>query len=502
MPKLTIDGDARGGIKANLDLAKAIEKAGTEADKSEKRLTKMEKAARSIREANDPLERYNRKLADTARLVTKGELSIEDAKRAAQRYNRTLERTGQSSKDAFSVQRIQQYATGILGVLGTVTSIQQILSELQQQEREAADRTQSSLSGFGELQQISRTEEEFQRRKKLADKVLSRGITKDEGTSATIAFRLDSAGLSEKDKELFLRLGEQKFVKPEDLGPLAAATTTAQRAIGIDETGSRRDLINKALETAANVDANASQILQGVAKFGTNLKALGFSDEAGLAALEITTQARGTVGEGSTSVTAALKAIEKSGIAEKTLIETIEKVERRRAAGESVRNILGVDDNEAITGVRLLANNLVDLRRYTQDIARSQAEDPLGTRLGFIERDPVLGPALQADRAKGRLREVRNRKLSSVENLASAAADDIEARRLEENASKLNRLFIFLDRYFGTVTDEDFLRLTQTNPRYRITDPQLNQDIVEKLDRIANATEATAGRQTIVMRGE
>ncbi len=490
MPTLKFTGDARGAIKAVTDLAKAQKELASQGDVAEKKLTKMERAAQRIKEANDPQLRYNRQLKETALLANKGKLGLDDAQRAARRYGSRLEGVGKSGKNAFDIGRLAQFTGGLVSAASALAGIKRIFSELQQVELESAQRAVSSLSGFGELQQISKNEATFQRRKKLGESVLSRGITQDEGEAAGIAFKLDSAGLNAADKQLFLRLGENKFVKAQDLGTLASATTTAQVAIGRGETGSRRDLINKGLEAAANVDANASQLLVGLAKFGTNLGALKFSDEAGLAALELNTQARGTVGEGATLTTAALKAIENAKLSKGTFVGTIASIKKRRDAGENVKDILGAADQEAITGVRVLVNNLDSFKRFTRDIGNAQRTDPLGDRLEFLRNDSTLGPALQAQRAKGRLSVTQTQKLSPLENLTLAAKDDIQERRLQEDSSKGARFFAFLDRHFGALTDEGFLELTQNgNPASRVSDTELNQRIIDYLERTAAATE-------------
>lgn len=92
MPKLTLDGDARGAIKAAADMRRAVEKAGKSAGAVTGKLDKMTRAARSIREANNPQLRYNRLLSKTAELVNRNKLSLNQATQAAVRYRRAMSR--------------------------------------------------------------------------------------------------------------------------------------------------------------------------------------------------------------------------------------------------------------------------------------------------------------------------------------------------------------------------------------------------------------------------
>ena len=186
IPTLRLNGDARGAIKANLDMGKAIEKAGQEADKTEKRLTKMERAARSIKEANDPQQRYNRRLKETAQLAARGKISIDDAQKAAQRYAKAAQRAGQSGKKAFgetaiaSVQSLATRLAGGGGVLAAVNQINQAYEIWIKNIREVSDeskKAQDEIIAFAALQEGGTKATRVQRASDLATRfgISSRG---------------------------------------------------------------------------------------------------------------------------------------------------------------------------------------------------------------------------------------------------------------------------------------------------------------------------------------
>ena len=152
MPKLRIDGDARGGVKAILDLAKAEKQLGTDADVTEKKLTKVERAARRLQESVDPAKRYNRQLQETAKLASKGAVSIEDAQAQAVKLEKRLRKSGDAGKQAFGAQALGQlgaYATGIVSVGSAVRLVTGFFGDLETQAQAAADRVAASLNEVG-----------------------------------------------------------------------------------------------------------------------------------------------------------------------------------------------------------------------------------------------------------------------------------------------------------------------------------------------------------------
>lgn len=300
MPKLTIGGDARGAIKATTDMAAAIKKAGEEGDKTEKRLTKMEKAARRIEEANEPQKRYNRQIKETARLVVNGKIGLEDANRAAVRYGRNLDRAGKAGRNAFAsvADQVRGTIAGVLSVTGVIGGLR---AELEAVKRESEATTQTQLSVAQAVQNLRQNTFSFSKAERDSLEQGVFGIAQRRGLNAAPLLAAAQANVSGTgDPALTLQLLDvaSQFTRDPDaikdvaggLGDIAATgglrdpkdllgfLTLTQASARIEDTSSVGTQVGKVLAgfTGETVGSDA---VTGAAVFSSLTK--GIADATG-----------------------------------------------------------------------------------------------------------------------------------------------------------------------------------------------------------------------------
>lgn len=409
MVKLRLEGDGRGSMKALTDLKKALKEAEDQAGKTEQRLTKMEKAARRIEEANDPAKRYNRQLRETAQLVVNNKLSLEQAEKAAARYGRNLERAGQFGRSAMA-----SIGSTLAGQVAQFASVSSLIASMIQGFRtvradiEAAQQaSRGAVGGIGELAQLAATtsdpQGEYKRLLAEARGARASGAFDSENEAAGALFSLVSAGLSKQDRDFAFSLKRSGAL--QNIGGAATAFSAITTALGAGEVGSFEDFISKSLRASSVAPALANEIPQAAARSAGSAKALGISDEFLYGATAILAKTTGSAPEGGTQLAAFLKQSEKSGKFQG--LSGLELVEAIGALPESQQGFGGVlgDRAEAIAGFRTLRDNLDLLRSLTGEIDASQRQG-LGraaAELPFTDLRQTI--AVQDKAAEGRLEQ-------------------------------------------------------------------------------------------------
>lgn len=446
MPKLRLDGDGKGAVKAFNDLTNAINKADEALDGATLSAKTLEKAAGRIAKANEsPQDKYNRKIAELALLVKQGKLSMDDAQRAAMRYQKSLERAGQSGKQAFGASAIGDLRSFALQFASVSFAIGQATQAFQFFAAERERARQASLqarAGYGELGQLAATADDpaaaYAAMLAEARNIRAVGAADNQQEAAGILFSMISAGLDERDRQFAVSLRSTGVLN--DIGGTATAYAALVKALGREEVGSFEEVISKALAASSAAPALASEIPQAATRAGGSARALGINDEFLLAATAILASKTGTAAEGGTQLAAFLKGIEKKAIGVDPTLEGLSGLEivQRLASGDQSRatlaNLLG-DRQEGIEGFRTLRDNLPELVALIQKIEKAQQEQLARTAQGLPLTDTQTATALALAETTGGL-EIAQGEYASLKDLVQAAFN--ESRRLRGGEGGFN----------------------------------------------------------------
>lgn len=440
MPKLNLDADARKGVKAFADLDTAIKKTEKSLDKTEDAASKLERAAGRIARANEgPQERYNRKMAELARLVNAGKLSLDQAQAAAVRYQKQLDRAQQSGHKAFgntALASLKSYAQGFFGVATAVNLVTQALREQAAERQRAVEGSKGAVVGEAALAQLAVTQGDTLESRRAAHQVLLRESRRQFGRGAGAnrdevgqeLFKFVSAGLNEDDRNLGFDIKRANVIG--NVGDAATAFAALTKSLGAKEVGSFDDFLDQALAASEIAPAQANEIPLAAARAGGSAKALKLTDEFIIASTALLAGATGSASEGGTQLSALLKQIEKAAPGNELLkgksgIDLIKAIASLPEAQQGIGGILG-DRAEAITGFRTLRDNLPALEAQLGKQRAAQADNLAQQSISVALSDPNTLAAI-LEREAGNKTELSNLD-SATNNLLTKAALDERAR--------------------------------------------------------------------------
>lgn len=493
MVRLRFDTDLSSSIKASTDLAAAVDKIGDKMELSAKEARNLERAAARIVQQNEgPTERYNRKIAETAKLFAAGKLSIDQAQQAAERHRKSLERAGQAQDKTFGAQALSQigsYVTGFLSVGAAAGGILKALRDIETQAQASADAVFASLGAFGELQQVSTSPEDFQGLVGLARGLQTRGVFgKQEGAQAAdLVFALRNAGYSDEDIGFISDIGASKQVKRENLQKVAEGLRKYQDIFGQKESGSIREVANKIFSAAGATQADFANVAEASTLFGSEAKALGFSDEEALAAFVAVEKQSPGVQEAATRLRSLLTQVTKQKLSTGTLSGTLESLVGRVQKGESAIDILGETRAAAALNILAGAEGQAAFSQQRADITAAQGSSIIEDRR-FLSADPRLRAAALRQQAEGRLARAEEEAFGEKELLFDTVRAESQARRRAAGASEAS---LFLDRISFGIRDALGLEEGAFGPR-NVENQETLDAIEDYMRRTAEASEQTA----------
>ncbi|MEQ8849895.1 hypothetical protein [Botrimarina sp.] len=418
--------DSSGAERALANLNKLIKEQEGATGKAVKQLTAEERAIRSIAEKAEPVRRVNRKFEELAQMVAQGKVGIEDAAKVAQKYQRQLDRTGDSGKRAFgesAVLKLGTYAAGLISVNTALSAGRQLYQAITQAADQAVERARAAIDAVGELQQLAN----FSGNKELATDLVRRGIANDMAQGAGIAFQLGSSGVKGAERDFLIEeVAAPKLVAPGNLATFAAKVKKAQGTLGF---GSFQNTTQKILQASEATDTDATSIATASTRFGSELGALGFSGDSGLAALTTIIQQSPNQDIAANRLRAFLGEVDKKGLGKGTLRETIAAIQSRVDAGAEESSIL--TNSRSLSGFRNLRDQLEFFDQQQGLIASAPERDVVGQRAGELAKDPVFGAQLAADEARGRRLVAETAELAPGAALRQAIEDEGIARAHE-----------------------------------------------------------------------
>lgn len=482
MPKLRLDADARAGVKAFQDLDKAIDKTEKSLELTTREAKKLETAAGRIVKQNEaPLERYNRKVAETAKLVKQGTLSYEQAQAAVSRYGQQLQRAEQRSQGVWGQQAmagLQSLVGGYTSVAGAVGLISLALRKVEQENQRVADSFFNGLGSIGELQQVSSNEAEFSKNLGFARSLVRRGIFSEIGQAADFTFATTSAGYTDDEKEYLARIGERKQIRPDNLTGFAASARKAQNLFAGESLQAAGD---KLLVASGFTQATISETAQAIPSLTAGAKALGYDPNTTLAQLVGGEETAPNIDIAKTEQAALLTAILNKGLSTGTLIGTVDALRQRELAGENISQLLG--NVRAFRGYSALAGGQGRADYEASLAALGSSGGALESR-DFLAGDPATRAASLKERETGRLNDAIGDR-TPIELLLDAFV-----ARLKSEAGDFNKLGIGLAGFTADVTgtEETFIR---SNIVTRGVDEAFAKEMLDALNQIKENTAAS-----------
>lgn len=463
MTRFTVTGDAGGAVKAVNDLVKAVIKGEEAFEKVSKKADKLDKAAQQITRNNEgPQERYNRKIAELAELVNKGKLSFEQADIAARRYSKELEKAGDAGRTAFgpaALNNLKQFALGMVGIQQAAQLGLAAIRAMDQEIEQAAQRQMASRRGLGSLSQLASTAENPQQEMasllREARAIRASGAAETDDEAGNILFSLVSAGLTKEDRDFAVALKRSGVLS--DVGGASTSFAALQTALGAGEVGSFQDFMSKALAASAAAPAQANEIPIAAARAGGSAREMGLSDEFLFASTALIAKQTGSASEAGTLLAGFLKGVEKSGldVKGKTGLEIVEMLSALPADKQGIGGVLG-ESQEAISGFRVLRDNLGALTALQGSIERGQASGLAAAAVGLPSGDAALAAAQARAGAEGRYDRALD-PYAIEKNLLEAAFRERAATRLE-SGSMFAASDIFIEdmqkRAFGWIPAE------------------------------------------------
>lgn len=284
--KQRFDGDATGAVRAMRDLTKAVEQNEKAFEATAKGAKKAETAAGRIKDQIDPQRRYNRKMAELADLVKRGELTLEQAAAQAQRYGRRLEQAGAAGKRAFGSQALNDLKSLALGYFGVQQAISAVNTEIQNRIRleEESTQTQISLAKATDLVKrniVTLSKAEQDRALALIPTIAGREELPKSAIAAGVAEALSSTGANVSLTDELVGIAA-RFLKtePESIGAFSGSLADISKVTG-DQSGLRNLGFLTAVAAqsrVASAQAQAQNIppaLVGITSFGASAEEAG-----------------------------------------------------------------------------------------------------------------------------------------------------------------------------------------------------------------------------------
>lgn len=406
-------------------------------------------------------EKQLQKVTDKAKALEQG---FRDSGKEANQAGVNIGRTAQNA-----IRSLASMAAGVLSIQTAWNLAQQALADYEQMKDRAAQRAISDEGGLALLGQLAaapgQSEEQALRQRIGKARELHRmGATETLGQAGLLRFSLESAGFAEEDIQMFGQIGGQKLAK--DVLVFAESIDSLTRAIGAAETGSARDLVNKAFGVSAFSKATGEQILAGSARAGPGARTLGISDEEVLAAVAVTASPLKTADIAGTRLASLFRDIEASTRSKDlkglTLDEMVDKLAAADAEGKIKEYITS---QEAIQIARVLAGGKVsdDFAKATTAADAAVSADVLAGKLAAGGAIPELGAPAARRRAAATLTQ---------------AEDTFGPREL--NLDTLRDMWMTGARASG-MSEIDIFTQRPRQP-FWVTDEQFRHDLIQAIE--------------------
>ena len=225
-----------------------------------------------------------------------------------------------------------------------------------------------------------------------------------------------------------------------DAKNLVDASAALQAALGVDETGTFRNIVSKGFGASAGAPATVDQLLQASAVAGSSAAALGVTDEQLLAGIATIAKVEGPETAG-VQMKQFLAGVEKKAIPQgiigkgDSLVEMITKLQQLVGDGGNIRSMIG-DNVRSVAGFRTLSANMEKFNENLGNVNASTVsnqfgEDAFARKVSFAEQVIPELIATKAEQVGKARQELGGTKVATDTALANALQSDMltEARK-------------------------------------------------------------------------
>lgn len=363
-------------------------------------------------------------------------------------------------------------------VIGGVTAA---LKAMHEESKKRAAEVAASLGSFGELQQVSKSPEDFQRNVARARGIIAKGIVPAEQPemAGNMVFAMKSAGYTEDEMDFIEQIGERNFVQPQGLIGLAEGLQKYRNVFGEKDAGSLKDVFNKVVQESSTAQASVPETLKAILNVAPSATQLGMSDEetgAGFLAIEGSSP---NADIAATKYGALLDQLNKQKLWRGGLAESVADIERRIAGGSDAFKILG--DSNAVKGYTNLVNSKAFMAEQRKLLDEAPVKDIYETQSQFLQYDPRLRAEAGRKKAKGKYDALHSDLTAEGETLFQQYSAQLDAANLEQHGAFIGGLMNYgragIDAPVGALGLQGFaLRNMAPSQRNSLT-PELQQEI-------------------------
>ena len=183
IPTLSLDGDARGAVRATSDVAAGVKKLGQEFQKTAQSADQIrEQLEKALNE--QPIDTYIRKCQELAEKLGQGKINAYRYVEQTERLAKGLQETGEAREGAFgqhAAAEVAGFAAQVLGVGSALSFVIQGFEAVAEARKRAAENVNQAIPGFGELQNVGeQTPQAYAKRFAISQELVQKGIVKPE----------------------------------------------------------------------------------------------------------------------------------------------------------------------------------------------------------------------------------------------------------------------------------------------------------------------------------
>jgi hypothetical protein len=385
-------------------------------------------------------EKHRRQVDLLNRSFKAGKIDQQELDAALKAVNERLKDTQQASESAFgdsALGAVSRLAAGYISLTAVIAGVRTVLADVRQEAERLADRQLASAKGIQELAQISvgGGPDLFRELAERVRRFEAAGVPSPAG----VVFAAASAQLSSQDVQTLERIAESGLVG--DVEGLTRAIGLARASFGAAETGSVSQLVSKAITAASVTQDRLDDLLVAISQVGPSARALGLADEQAFAGLSAVSRVF-SAAEGRTRFNALLRELDKLGIRNESLEQTIKAADERRLGSA-----------EAVQAFRVLRTSIEtgEFAKLQAEISKANTGQPLKEALRFTQLDPQAAAARRREQSEasrdialgifGEQESVRQHQIQQFEELQARAGIDPFTRAISRRLRQAGTFF-------------------------------------------------------------
>lgn len=352
--------------------------------------------------------------------------ALKQQQRRLNQSTKKLNKTGNKGTQSWA-RRVTGMIAGYMGVFAAVNKVKDEVRDLHRVREQAARAGEQTYEGMGSLAQVARGREDMRNLIQQArTSMRETGMKRQE--AGKLQFALRSAGMDEYRK-LFASLHGMA-----DPTRMLKSTRKLQGALGAQETGTPKELLDKLFVASGVAQATVGKVATGAVKAGKMVSGIGGTDEELLAAMAVGSSGQATVEETANRFKAFSKQLDKEGLGGKGLLGGVQTVQQELQKGKGIYDVL--KSQRAVAGYRILRDDMEKISRVRDDITEAgqkaaQSGGQIGerTRRALSLRDMAFGQQVRRKRAERQASLAGERTFASDQLQREAILESLKTTR-------------------------------------------------------------------------